>query len=511
MFFLKLNGFLMKRSLYSGMQFKLITLLAASVFIVSMGILSLRQLDASDDLNSVNEGLPVSPYLIGFNLSYFNDLDDIWEEYDIPSKLQTAGAVILRYPGGEETSRWQWDQPGVNGYVDAWNLEHHQQEWQSTWVSPDQWSENTRFMDIDEYFTHCIQIGAEPLLGVNMTAGEVNDRREDAIQSAVRMIEHVKAAGYPLQYVYFDNEPWHKNKNNYYPFPGDDYAELCVLYAEALRAVLPTLKVVVNPFEAHHEQNPETVRRFMDIAGAHIDVINMHYYWEWGRSSWDHWVSQIPMKNSSTWRTSVTRTYSYDLNNLRNILTAMGYPSVELAVLEWNIAPPSSDDVLTQSQRAIMLGEMLMQFIDANVTMTALWPTFWQVVPPEDANRVSADSMVVRGFHGILEPQPPYQTTKIHDLFSLFRGIPGSMQLDTRIQASGVYEQCYRLADGRTVYMILNKSGEPQGMSLEIANEVLESWSYIDPQGVASIEPGLGKLPELPQLSPFSLNRIVCR
>jgi hypothetical protein len=119
--------------------------------------------------------------------------------------------------------------------------------------------------------------------------------------------------------------------------------------------------------------------------------------------------------------------------------------------------------------------------------------------------------METRGFHGILEPQPPYQTTKIHDLFSLFRGIPGSMQIDTRMQASGVYEQCYRLADGRTVYMILNKSGKPQGLSLEIANQVIESWSYIDPQGVASIEPGLGKLPELPQLYPFSLNRIVCR
>ncbi|MBC2594968.1 hypothetical protein H5P28_11940 [Ruficoccus amylovorans] len=410
----------------------------------------------------------VSPYAVGINLSYFNDLDAIWENYGIPEKLERMGVRVLRYPGGEETSRWHWDQPGVNGYVDVWNPNHLKQNWQSTWFPQEQWAQNEAFMDVDEYFAYCEQLGTEPLLGINMSAGEVNKRREDGIAQAVALIEYVREKGYPLTYVYLDNEPWHKHSSNYYLFPKDDYAELCVLYAEAMRAVDPDLKFIANAFEAGSARNANEVRRFLDIAGDDVDVIELHYYWEWGRSTWEMWISQQPMLNSSQWRApKQTKTFSEDLDALRKLIHDYGYPQIDLAVLEWNIAPAKSGEVPpTPRQTALMQSEMLMQFLDSGVLMTAIWPTFWQVTPPEgDANPQATVSDV--SFRSIFEARPPYATTPVYDMFCLFAGVPGSRLLESVFEQPGIYRQTYLLDDGTSLVLVLNKSGQPQPLALE--------------------------------------------
>ena len=170
--------------------------------------------------NFKNEGVPIGDYLVGFNNSYFNDLDEAWALGNIPGKLDQLGVDILRYPGGEETSRWNWKQTGVNGYVDIWSTDkkHLSQNWQSTYLPREEWEDNTSFMDVDEYFAHCKALGAEPLLGVNMSAGEVNGRIQEGIDLTLEMLQHCMDKGYPLTYVYLDNEPWHHSKNQCYYF-----------------------------------------------------------------------------------------------------------------------------------------------------------------------------------------------------------------------------------------------------------------------------------------------------
>ncbi len=61
----------------------------------------------------------VSTYMTGFNLSYYRDKDDIWENNDIAGYLKDVKSGILRYPGGAETSYYHWKYPGAPGYKDV--------------------------------------------------------------------------------------------------------------------------------------------------------------------------------------------------------------------------------------------------------------------------------------------------------------------------------------------------------------------------------------------------------
>ena len=89
---------------------------------------------------------------LGINLSYFNITDEIWQKYDLLVKLKKAGIKALRYPGGEETSFFHWEHPGVNGYEDIWDpKDQHgvalkRGRFQATWVPPERWDTNEDFM-----------------------------------------------------------------------------------------------------------------------------------------------------------------------------------------------------------------------------------------------------------------------------------------------------------------------------------------------------------------------------
>lgn len=471
-------------------------------------LLLILMISASGPYSQAEEGRKISPHLIGVNLSYFNDLDYIWDNYEIPERLRQMDARILRYPGGEETSRWHWNMPGLNGYVDYWNPRHHNQTWQSTWVPPEEWYSNEAFMSIDEYFEHCIAIGAEPLLGVNMTSGEVNNRREDGIQMAVDMVKHVKNMGYPLRFIYLDNEPWHRHRSNYYLFPDDDYAELCVLYVDAIREVLPDVKFIANPFEAGSIRNQQQVRRFFEIAGNHVDIISIHFYWEWSRGTWDRWAAQFPMLNSSSWRSpEETYTFTRDLEDLRRMITRLGFET-ELAILEWNIAPIREEENRpTPKQLPLMQAEMLMQFLEAEMVMTTIWPTLWQVTPPERfAHRERSIGQSQN--RGILRHDPPYESTGTYDMFRIFRGVSGGTLLKSEFLETGQYLQLIRSRDEQNLIIVLNKS--PESYSLELP------WLNPDSVPVEKETLSLSGLSERSiqiqnrgiELQPYSLNRI---
>lgn len=167
------------------------------------------QIHSKEKLHSVEPGF------LGINLSYFNTTDEIWDTYHFQEKLKAAGVGALRYPGGEETSFFHWRHPGVNGYEDIWdpNQTHGSApgrgRFQTTWISPEKWSTNEAFMDFDEFMETCIALGAEPIVGINLSSGRKHDRRADGIAEALDWMRYCKRKDYKVTYWFLDNEPWH--------------------------------------------------------------------------------------------------------------------------------------------------------------------------------------------------------------------------------------------------------------------------------------------------------------
>lgn len=440
------------------------------------------------DLEQAKDVIEVSPMLLGGNISYFNDLDEVWQKYNLQKIYREAGVGCLRYPGGEETSRYHWEHPGVNGYVDFWTPSTYQQTWMTTYAPPEQWDTNEQFMNIDEFLGQAQKIGAEPLVGINMSSGVLLDRINDSIDEAVRLIRHVKQKGYIVKYWYFDNEPWHKSKSNYVRIPIQKYAELCVQFAKAMRKVDSHAKFIANPLDGGYANRWDKLQPFLEIAGEHINMLDFHWYWEFDSSSWQTFVDSKPMRNSSKWR-SYDKAYTYTqmIRQCRTLLKKHGYSHIQIAALEWNVGPQGKETQqrITDNQYALIQAEMMMQFIDGDLDAACLWPIFWQINAPSDQAQK-------RAFRSWLEPVEPFATTPAYQILKLISVASHAARLHAQNLTTdqAIPTLAVRRDDGKVSVFVLNKFEQDKSLALKLPNDVSKAiiHQFTESDGLRPVE-----------------------
>lgn len=364
----------------------------------------------------------VNPAFLGINLSYFNTTDDIWKRYDLQDKLKAAKVGALRYPGGEETSFFHWQQPGVNGYEDSWDepAQHGTSpgrgKFQTTWVSPEEWDTHSTFMDFDEFMANCIALGAEPVVGLNLSSGKKHNRRADGIEEALDWMRYCKKKGYTVTYWFLDNEPWHHEAAH--TFSHSEYAEECLAYGMAIKKEFPHIKLMANP-SSSSGLHADGIEHFMKVAGPVIDYIDVHWYWAWGKGSLEHWLAHTPLTNEDKWKDpSQIRTYAEDIALIRSACAKAGFPNTGIAALEWNIAPSDWTQTFNQSLTAIIQAELLMEFAANHVELTCLWPLIWQTSREVWSEQDS--------FSSIVASDPPFNPTLSLDMFRMLSEIAGA-------------------------------------------------------------------------------------
>lgn len=364
----------------------------------------------------------VPKHFMGINTSYFNDTDEIWKKHNIQTKLKKAGVGAMRYPGGEEASFFHWEHPGVNGYEDLWDdpKQHgyspKRGPFQVTWVSPDKWAANEDFMNFDEFMKHCQEIGAEPVVGLNLSSGAKHNRRNEGVEEALRWMRYCKKKGYKVTYWFLDNEPWNfEAAHQMYVKP---YAAECIRYGKAIKAEFPEVKLIANPFSTETYNAWNEVEYFVKETGDYVDYIDIHFYWEWGRSSFEQWQKTTPLETGDKWKhKSITRTYQQDFTLLRNAFTKAGHPDMGIVVLEWNIAPSKYSLVFSESMNALIQSELLMEFLLADIHMTCLWPLLWQT---------SRDIWAEQDpFPSIITQDAPHNETLSLEMFRMFSSVQG--------------------------------------------------------------------------------------
>ncbi|MGD0059404.1 MAG: hypothetical protein ABSD58_08305 [Verrucomicrobiia bacterium] len=350
----------------------------------------------------------IAPGFLGINLSSFSDTTDVWRDYKIPDTLRYAGVGAMRFPGGAETGYYHWRSPGVNGYEDIWEPEAQRgkgdPKWgrfQAVWVPPGKWASNTLFMSIDEYLAQCRRLGAEPIVGINLSSGAKYGRREDGVKEALELMRHCRDAGYKVTYWYLDNEPWNEGNANY-TFRGNTYAEEVLVYGQAIKRAFPDARLICNPTQ--QDAGSDTIRAFLKTAGNVVDYLDVHWYWDWGKTSFDHWLDEPP-------------SYGETINRIRSVCRESGYPGIGLVVLEWNVAPSDGSVSFSPSLFAVIQGNLLLDFLNNDVELTCLWPLLWrtsrEVWPEQDV------------FPSIVSSLPPYERTLSAELFRMFSVVRG--------------------------------------------------------------------------------------
>lgn len=191
---------------------------------------------------------------------------------DVMDAVKKLGVSILRYPGGNFSSGYNWtdgigpkDQRPVRAEL-AWHD-----------------LESNRF-GTDEFLKYCERIGAEPYICINAGLGSVDDARhwvEYTNESrhtywADQRRKNGREEPYRVNYWGLGNEidgPWQLGHKN-----ADDYAKFALEAAKAMRLVDPTIKLVASGSSNYGADWLGWNRTVVNALRNQIDYISLHTY-----------------------------------------------------------------------------------------------------------------------------------------------------------------------------------------------------------------------------------------
>lgn len=384
----------------------------------------------------------VSPLLIGFNVVYMNEPDAYWADGAAGGQLRDLKTGLLRWPGGEVTSFYHWNDMIDRGETDTWDPEYQPRQ-----------IDQAKFMNLEEYMTHVRAIGCEPMIGVNIMSGHKFNRTEEGLAEARALIQHCVHRGYKVKYWFIDNENYLPEKKP--ELTPAEYAHYINQYADVLKSIDPDIEIIANWYWGWNDAWKE----ILSIAGRNIDIADFHLYWRSGGTTWEHWLKQTPMgpgRNAKENQGNLTKTISYEetIRGFKEGARSMGL-DLKVAALEWNIGPKPKAPI-SQFQAALMEAEQFGQFINGGMDMACFWPMHW---PSENSYRTLLD-------HDAPRPHPN------HQMFKLYSDALGQQLLISQADCDEVRTTAVRSNDGKTVLVyLLRKSGPGPAMPATISVE----------------------------------------
>ncbi len=404
---------------------------------------------------------------LGINMSYFVTTDDMWQKFSMANKLKYSGIGSLRYPGGEETSFFHWEHPGVNGYEDLWapkeqhGTSHGRGKFQVAYCPPEDWATNEDFMSLDDFMQECIKIGAEPILGLNLSSGKKYNRSEEGREEALRMMRYCKNKGFKVKYWFLDNEPWNGEAN--YRFKGDEYLDEIVYYGKEIKKEFPEAKLIINPTGDGGYKNRGFLEKVVRKTGDYIDYIDFHWYWGWGVNSFEAWLKDTPMTTISKWNRNAIP-YGQAIKKVKKICADLGYPEIGVVVLEWNLGPSDHSQAFKQSAIAIMQGEILLEYMLADVHLTCLWPFLWQS---------SRDVWSEQDFFpSIITQDEPYNPTLSLDMYRLLSPLQTSTLVTAASPQKDTVVVSAKTTKGEMLVYVINKNVLRRRVTVNFEQEI---------------------------------------
>ena len=165
----------------------------------------------------------VNPLLWGANFLFWIEDDAALADGKIETSMKNLPVTSLRYPGGTVADNFHWKT----------NLLHNKFRFP--------YEEGDAESDFDEFMAFCLRVGAEPILVVNTESWQIAQDLDGGAQEAADWVQYCKDKGYKVQYWEIGNETyWHPF------FTAREYGQAVKKYAQAMKAVDPTIKISAN-------------------------------------------------------------------------------------------------------------------------------------------------------------------------------------------------------------------------------------------------------------------------
>lgn len=236
------------------------------------------------------EGVP-----IGLNINFYLDDDKATNaQVTMVEAIKNIGIKYLRYPGGDKSDEYLFAYPpyeksephptrrgknsslGRQNFMDSING--------SDYKYPP--------MDFDEFIRICRETNSEPIIVV---AADTRNHpfpkgvtgvstAEEMLKNAVEWVRYSNVKkNYGVKYWMIGNECWHNNVKEYYSV--DDYIADVKLFADAMKAVDPAIKIIPNASVIG-----DFTEKLLKGAGDKIDMLCLSNY-PFHNSTYDDWAS----------------------------------------------------------------------------------------------------------------------------------------------------------------------------------------------------------------------------
>lgn len=230
---------------------------------------------------------------------------------DVIQAAKKIKCPLLRWPGGNFASAYHW-MDGIGP------LEERPQRINYIWggLEPNQFG-------TDEFIEYCRLVGAAPYITVNLGTGTLDEalywleycNLDTPTKYATLRKKNGRAEPYKVKYWGIGNEVYGEWQVGH--CKAEEYAEKCRQYAQFMKAIDPTIKLV-----AVGADDPDWDLVVLKRAGKAIDYISIHQY-----------------HGSEDYYETVAAAYYVEkrLKLLADLINHLGLDHVRIALDEWNV------------------------------------------------------------------------------------------------------------------------------------------------------------------------------
>ncbi|MBM3472110.1 MAG: DUF1080 domain-containing protein [Armatimonadetes bacterium] len=227
---------------------------------------------------------------------------------DLLEAVRGLKPPIIRWPGGCFASIFRWK-----------NTLGPQRERKPFYNAP--WGEwDSGGFGTDEFIRFCREVGAEPLIVLNLGSWDSPEQVDEYFREALEWIEYCNGdASTPMGKLRAQNghpEPYNVTHweldNETWGMGVEAYAERALRFAKAIRERWPKVTLYACTFWENGDA------RLLEVLGKDIDLISYHLYDDPNR------FAEAPLGHEAVWR------------RYEKLIADSPNPKVKLAVTEWN-------------------------------------------------------------------------------------------------------------------------------------------------------------------------------
>lgn len=336
----------------------------------------------SQEIIKVDAGITVkdvSNQPVGINMNFLMDDDSYLKPaISTANALKGMGAKILRFPGGEKSDNYLWGQRPFTSanHTLALTGSCYWPNNDSRFTESDYKTLKSTNLDFNEFMVIAQQMGAQPLIVVNgdghhkpaSTCNGLPDRDSLilAAQEWVRYANLVKNQN--IKYWMVGNETF---KDAKYPesVMADLYRQDLILFARAMKAVDPTIKIIANG----DSDNWWKIVLSDSVAASYIDYLGLSVYPLW------NWTTGYEMYRTTS--PNFTGPISIALNAVTKYVAnaadrqRIRVITTEINAIDWGNNPwPNKNDLAHALITFDMIGK---QILEPKLDYACLWNTRW--------------------------------------------------------------------------------------------------------------------------------------